>query len=104
VQEFEDLKLKLKGTIYGQGPVQAEGTINGFQFYFRARWDGWTFSISENTQIDPVDIQISEVGKQHGYFAEGKYGSQFEYKASYMEYDIAVDIIKRCSSEYLEGK
>ena len=55
--------MNLFGTIYGTSPVQAEGTINGHLFYFRARHDEWTFSISESSRIDPVDIQTIEYGK-----------------------------------------
>jgi hypothetical protein len=95
--------LNLSGIIYGSAPVQAEGTINGFTFYFRAKYDEWTFSISEHSEIDPVDIQLPETGKQFGYFAEGKYGTVFDSKASYMEYDIAKDIIQRCVADYLQG-
>jgi hypothetical protein len=104
MQEFENLALDLKGKIYGQMPVQAEGTINGFMFYFRSRWNEWTFSISENPEIDPVDIQIPETGKQYGYFAKSKYGTEFDYNASYIEYDVAIDIIQRCSADYLKVK
>ena len=31
--------------IGGNCPVQAEGTINGHEFYFRARGDSWSLSV-----------------------------------------------------------
>jgi hypothetical protein len=96
--------LGLNGTIDGVAPVQAEGTINGCSFYFRARWHEWTFAISEHAEIDPVDIQFPEQGNQYGYFAEGQYGGENEYKASYMENDMVLDIIQRCSLEYTRRK
>jgi len=33
--------------IYGNCPVQAEGTIDGVPFYFRARGSHWTIGIGE---------------------------------------------------------
>ena len=104
MEEFVNNALKLIGKIYGSAPVQADGTINGFPFYFRARWDEWTFAISENPNISPVDIQFIETGKEYGYFAEGRIGKEWEYLASYMEVDMVKDIITKCSNEYLKGK
>ncbi|MBL0267941.1 MAG: hypothetical protein IPP99_04515 [Chitinophagaceae bacterium] len=104
MHQIENAELNLSGKIYGVSPVQAEGTVNGFLFYFRARYDEWTFAISEHAEIDPVDIQLPESGKQYGYFAVGKYGTEFDYKASYMEFDVALDIIQRCCAEYQQGK
>jgi len=101
MQEFENIELKLKGKIYGSGPVQAEGTINGFPFYFRARHDMWTFSISESPEVDPVDIQMIEQGENHGFFAEGRVGQEREYVASYLNPDKVQDIIQECSKIYL---
>lgn len=60
MEEFENNDLKLIGKICGSAPVQAEGTVNGFLFYFRARHNEWTFAISENPEICPVDIQLVE--------------------------------------------
>jgi hypothetical protein len=57
-------------------PVQAEGTFHGNAFYFRSRWDGWTFSLSEDQTIDPVSIQKED---ESGFFASGSYKN-----ASYM--------------------
>lgn len=104
MQDFENKELNLKGKIQGPAPVQAEGTVNGFPFYFRARYDTWTFSISENPEVDPVDIQMDEQGKKYGFFAEGRVGNEWDYAASYLDDDKARHIIERCVSEYLGGK
>jgi hypothetical protein len=104
MQEFENTELKLKGKIYGYGPVQAEGTVKGFPFYFRSRHDTWTFSISENPDIDPVDIEMAEHGKKFGYFAEGQIGKEWENIASYLDESKVKDIIQKCSKEYLSVK
>jgi len=101
---IKDPELNLDGKIYVAAPIQAERNVNGSLFYFRARWNEWTFSVSEHPDIDPVDIQTPEAGKQYGYFTEGKYGTESEYKASYMENDVAENIILQCASAYLQRK
>ena len=102
--QIENAKLGLKGMLYGLAPVQAEGTINGFLFYFRAKYNEWTFAISEYPEIDPVDIQFPDNGKKYGFFAQGQYGGEFESKASYIDNDTAMNIIENCLSEYLRDK
>ncbi len=93
-------ELNLTGRIYGQSPVQGEGTIIGNAFYFRARHDEWTFSVSENIEIDPVDIQTQEAGKQHGFYRENGYGQKGMESASYMDFEIAEKLIIDCIKEY----
>lgn len=39
--------------IYGNCPVQAEGTINGKPFYFRARGDHWSLGIGSEPVGNP---------------------------------------------------
>ena len=101
MQEIENTGLTLKGKIFGLAPVQATGTVNGFPFYFRARYDFWTFAISENEKVDPVDIQTFETGQKHGFFAEGQFGKEGEYEASYMDTDTARALIIQCTNSYL---
>lgn len=38
--------------IGGACPVQAEGTVDGIPFYFRARGNGWSLSIG----VDPIGV------------------------------------------------
>ena len=102
--KIENYKLGLKGTLDGLAPVQADGTINGFLFYFRAKHNEWTFAISENPEVDPVDIQFPDQGKRFGYFTQGQYGGEFESKASYMDNETATEIIENCVSDYLRSK
>jgi hypothetical protein len=102
--EFENAELKLKCKIYGSAPVQAEGTINSFPFYFRSRHDTWTFSISENPNVDPVNIEMAEQGNIFGYFAKGQIGKEWEYLASYLDEAAVKDIIQKCCKDYLNIK
>ena len=84
-------------------PVQAEGTISGKPFYFRARHKHWSFAVSENPSVDPADIQASEQGSAHGFFVEEKYGEE-PFAASHMPLEEAERIIGRCAEMYLRNK
>lgn len=39
----------------GTCPVQAEGTINGYPFYFRSRYMRWSIRVARNKDGDPFD-------------------------------------------------
>jgi hypothetical protein len=80
-------------------PVQAEGTIDGNRFYFRARWDSWSFAVSENSELDPVLIDTPE----HGFYIEQKYGNN-PYDAGYMPVEEAKTIIQQCAEIYLNER
>lgn len=57
-------------SIGGQCPVQAEGDVFGFPFYFRARHGAWTFDVASKGR-DPVDygdlFQAEGVDTTGGY-------------------------------------
>ena len=77
-------------------PVQAEGSVEGRPFYFRSRWDEWTFAIANAPEADPVDICDSSQGFfRSGIVAGGRYA------ASYLPLPDATEIIRRCAAEYL---
>lgn len=64
---MKDLKIN---SIGGNCPVQAEGTINGVPFYFRARHEHWSLSIGE----DPImrdDAWFYQEPWPHGRFQAG---------------------------------
>lgn len=80
-------------------PVRAEGAINGKAFYFRARHEHWSFAISEDSTISPIDIHSSE----QGFFIERQYGNK-SFDASYMPLQVAKEIIENCAEMYLGRK
>lgn len=82
-----DLQIEHIG---GYCPVQAEGSVNGMQFYFRARHKQWQFSVGD----DPVGAML---GCSEGFVRRGPYE-----KAGYMPEQDALDIIRRCAQEYVE--
>jgi hypothetical protein len=80
-------------------PVQAEGTIEKFPFYFRARHRTWSFSVALDERRDAVDVQSSD----QGFYREASYGDD-ESSASYMPLSEARKIIERCTEEFLRRR
>ena len=80
-------------------PVQAQGLVGGRPFYFRARWNEWTFSISEDPAVDPADFS-SPGEDDYWFFRQGTYGAG-GYSAGFMPLPEAETIIQRCALEYL---
>lgn len=65
----------------GNCPVQAEGTFDGNEFYFRARGDEWQFHVGPDAErFGPNE-----------YVAEGEYGDGFD--AGWMPLHTAIAII-----------
>lgn len=79
-------------------PVQAEGTINGHPFYFRARHEEWTLGIAEWGQ-DPIDIDF----EHQGYFVLQPYGEGPE-EAGYMTHEVARAIIQEQAEIYAQKR
>lgn len=80
-------------------PVQAEGTVDGHPFYFRARHDTWEFAISDDPAVDPVAIQSEE----HGFYRTALYPGG-PRAASHLPLHVAEALIRRCASEYLRSR
>ncbi len=59
--------------------------------------------MSEDPNVDPVDIQTSEQGSAQGFFVEERYGEKFS-AASYMPLSEAEQIIESCAEMYLRAK
>lgn len=75
--------------IGGNCPVQAEGTINGKEFYFRARGQRWRIGIGGDVVGDP-DWSYSE-----------PYGES-QYDAGWMDERVALEMIKLAAERYDE--
>jgi hypothetical protein len=74
----------------GSCPYQAEGTILGRKFYFRARGNQWSFSVSPT---DPVASPIYHVSEPWG---------ETEFAAGYMNDDQAVKLIRLAAARYVD--
>jgi hypothetical protein len=83
--------FKLEGELWGFAPVQALGTINGREFYFRARHNDWTFEIADSaTSALPSD------GGRSGFVRSGAFSN-----ASFMSHDVAESLIVTCVEQFL---
>lgn len=70
----------------GQCPVQGEGTMGAWQWYFRARWESWSIGAT-NDGSDPVCVSINS---EHVFSHEEDYAfSQSPYDAGYMPIETA---------------
>lgn len=74
--------------IGGNCPVQAEGTVNGKPFYFRARGESWSMSIGGE------DV----VGRPEWFHEEG-YG-ETQFAAGWMTIDEAKNFIAVAAKRY----
>jgi len=70
----------------GQCPVQAEGTIDGIPFYFRARGARWSFSVGPFSNRTPDWVH------------EEDFGTGFD--AGWMTPEEAVEAIERAGRAY----
>ncbi len=94
-RRLSDEALQLEGRVFGSAPVQGEGTVGGSPFYFRARWNEWTFSVANRDESDPVLVESSS----DGFFREGRVDGRYE--ASHMSLDRAEELIRDCARAYL---
>lgn len=81
----------------GETPVQCWGTIAGKHFYFRARWNYWSFGVGEQQDLPVVaDDDIDRLN----YYKEQEYGND-PYSAGYMPFDESKNWIIECIRDYL---
>jgi hypothetical protein len=77
-------------TLNGNCPVQAEGTIDGHNFYFRARWQHWSIDIGGDDPCDSADFTYREA-----------YGDD-PYSAGWMSDDEARAFIAKGAAKFRE--
>jgi len=87
METMTDLIIK---RIYGNAPVQGEGTIAGKPFYFRARHGGWSMSIGVGMDKPDADDKDAE------WFREGEWPN-----ASWMPHEDARKLIEQLANEYI---
>lgn len=84
-------KILIDG-IGGSCPVQAEGTIDGFPFYFRARGEHWSLSIASGEDKDPVF-------PKDGFTHRERYGNE-PFAAGYITNEEAIGFIEKASEVF----
>lgn len=77
----------------GNCPVQAEGTVAGAPFFFKARGERWRLAIGE----DPEAVSR---GDKEGWYREAAWGDK-PLAAGWMPLVEAQAIIERCAAEYV---
>jgi hypothetical protein len=103
---FSDDNLNLQGEVFGQAPVQAEGSVCGQAFYFRARFDRWTFVIAPPQESvwdcqRPADAAgLFRASTGWGYQSSGTF-SQDPFGASAMSRDEVVRLIRQEACAFL---
>jgi hypothetical protein len=76
----------------GNCPVQAEGTVDGFPFYFRARGEHWSMNIGD---VDPVCDPI--------WSHVEPYGTE-KFDAGWMNEDEARSFIDRAAAMFVASR
>ena len=98
-EELERLALPLKYELIvtsmgGYCPVQAEGLLNKWPFYFRARWQGWSFELKPRT----FTTSFNETTTLRHPFSgcHGSWGED-EYSAGSMPFETAERLMHACA-------
>lgn len=90
--------------ISGKCPVQAEGTINGHEFYFRSRGGGWALHVSR-AGGDPLDkFQWHHYEDYPGTKDETPvemYGGKIYFSAGWAGDAECLDFIQRAAAKFV---
>lgn len=108
--EGQDPSLELHYEVAGQHPVQVEGTIQGHPFYFRAKWDFWTFTASISDANPELPSWMNPPEDKPGFFRdlaqEGYYLSEHwgtGTEAGTMPLDVVDKIIRDCACKLIDA-
>lgn len=89
------------GYITGMAPVQRCGRVDGYPWYFRARWSAWSFEIAEDRGLDEKDFpDVGDVVP--GWAAWERWGTWPD--ASAMSADTAWSIVETCIERFRSGQ
>lgn len=96
------LPLTIQFTCFA-APVQAEGTVAGRAFYFRARGEQWSFTIAERPDVDPATLGPEDAAAGTAWCRSGTV-SGGRFAASYLSLDEARSLIHECARAYLDER
>jgi hypothetical protein len=91
-----------EGAIYGACPLQGEGTVDGFAWYFRARGSSWSFEVSDSFSEADIDATHYWDRSKNYWCDEGTYGTG--YDASWMPFSVAWNLIESAIATYRASK
>lgn len=98
IREMKKLNARIEIKYFGgQAPVQAEGVIDGREFYFRARGNHWEFSVAK---VSGLTNWAGDSKEAAAFFVEEDYGRE-PFAASHMPEEKAAKIITDCVLRYL---
>jgi hypothetical protein len=87
------------GNVFGNVPVQGKGQVNGLPWYFRARYECWTFSIAATPDGDPVKTLFGGPG----WNVEEPFGAE-PFEAGWMSEETAWGFIEASLTRFLQGE
>jgi hypothetical protein len=93
IRHLEDAPREQKGAfwsgrVYGFGPVEGDGRVQEYRWYFRARGDAWGFEVRTD-RGRKSDVVEGELVWQTG----GSFGAPRSYDASWMSVSAAWSLI-----------
>lgn len=80
-------------SIGGNCPVQGEGKYNGYDWYFRSRWDTWYLTIASKKGVDALS-------DSEAFFYSELWGEE-PGEAGWMPEEIAQECINKAFQVYL---
>ena len=84
----------------GVCPVQAEGTINGYPFYFRSRHARWSLHVASSPSGDALDEDAWSIIED--YPMKGKIEETRRVSAGYATKDECIAFIERHAKTFTE--
>lgn len=90
------MKIKFQSPIGGTAPVQAEGTVNGFPFYFKSRGNAMRLYVASSPFSDPFD-------NDSWTYAED-YKPEDDFAASYAPKEDCEAFLDRAFEKWVEEK
>jgi len=96
---MSELELVIR-EVYGNCPVQAEGTVNGHPFYFRARGVSWSLEVA--CQPDG-SLQYLVMDKDKSWVYRESWGNG-PFQAGWMDEDEARRMIQKGAEIWLQQK
>ena len=104
---FSDETLGLSGVIGGNAPVQGEGRVFGYPFYFRARDKEWTCAIYlDRAHPFPENLAGAEPFDHEVFFVEwgiaGFVHCGEDENASFIPYERAEQLIRTCAASFIK--
>lgn len=83
MNDIQQVDIRITGMPTEACPLQVTGMVDGYPFYFRARYGHWTFVLVEDVNADPSGMTACDGDGcfQHGdTFGDGEWDGSMSYK------------------------